>query len=137
MGRGHTVCTFLRTVRRRSLHVCSGCGEARSIFPLYRIRTRALELRKWVSAVVVFTSPLDSYRVCFDGVERISTIIQMSLSLAFGRHFVTLLKPSIPCNDSPDRSRRHCSFRFRRCTDQNDEIDASRDKRVEHSRHRH
>ena len=136
MGRGHTVYTFRRTVWRRSLYIYSGCAEARSTFALYRIYARALELRNWFSVAVILSIPPESSRLCLADVEKVPTVVQMSLALVFGRHFGTLLKSSIPCNSPPDRSHRYRSFCCRRCTGSNHEIDASRYEWVEHSRHR-
>lgn len=68
-------------------------------------------------------------------IEKTFTIIQMTFCLVFGRHFITLLNPSIPYIDPPGRSHRHRSFRSRHRTDPNCEIDISRDEGGEYSRH--
>ena len=46
--------------------------------------------------------PLGSLRLCFAHVERVLTVAQVSLSLGFGKHTVTLLnRPSISSNLTP------------------------------------
>ena len=37
--------------------------------------------------------PLESYRFCLTSAENVSIIVQISLSLAFGKHFVVHLSP--------------------------------------------
>ena len=37
--------------------------------------------------------PLESYRFCLTSAENVSIIVQISLSLAFGKHFVIHLSP--------------------------------------------
>jgi len=97
MGRGHLVYNLPRTVRRRSLHVRLGYPETMWVFLLYRTHTWVPGLRKWFSAIRLPSIPLDSYRMCLAEIEQVFTIIQMTLGLAFGRHFVALFNSSIPC----------------------------------------
>ena len=58
--------------------------------PMY---SRALELRKGFLAEPAPPIPLDTYHSCFISSEKIPAIMRMTLSLAFGRRFVTLLNP--------------------------------------------
>jgi len=138
MGRGHTVYNFRCTVHRRSLHGCSGCAEARSIFPLHRMHLHSSPGTKKIVffTAVILPTPMDSYRICLVDAQEAFTIAQMSLSIVFGRHFVTHLETSIPCDDSPVPPHRYRSLHSGRCTDPNHEIDAPRDERIQHSRHR-
>jgi len=137
MGCGHTVYNLCCTVHRRSLHGCSGRAEARSISPLYRMHLHLSSGTKkffFFTAVIVPT-PVDSYRICLVDAQEAFAIAQMSLSIVFGRYFVTDLETPIPRDDSPVPSHRYRSFHSGRYTDQNHEIDAPRDERVQHSRH--
>lgn len=119
MGRRHLVYNFLLTVRRRSFHVRLGCPEAMWVFLLYRTHTRVPRLRKWFSALRLPQIPLDLYHMCLAEIEQVFTIIQMSLCLAFGRHFVVLFNPPFFPLSPSDRSHRSRSFRSRRRADSN------------------
>ena len=50
--------------------------------------------------------PLDAYRMCLTRTARSLTVLQMSVSLSFGKHFVTIPHPPFPpiglVNCSPD-----------------------------------
>ena len=135
MGCAHTVHNIHCAVHRRSLHGCSGRAEARSISPLYRMHLHSSPGTKKIVffTAVVLPTPMDSYRICLVDAQEAFAIAQMSLSIVFGRHFVTHLETSIPCDDSP--SHRYRSLHSGRCTDPNHEIDAPWDERVQHSRY--
>jgi len=106
------------------------------LLSIARIYAQTLKLRKPVSAAAVLPTPLDSYRLCLSDVQEAFTIIQLPLSLVFGRYFFTHF-PSPPFLDHPpDRSHRCRGFRSGHYTEQNHEIDEPRDNSVKHSRHR-
>ena len=54
---------------------------------------RAPELRKGFTVPTVHPVPLDEYNMCIPNIKKTFTLIQMSLSLAFGRYPVTLPTP--------------------------------------------
>jgi len=98
------------------------------------VYARPLELRSSFLAANISPIPLDTYRLCLPTIERKSSLVQMVLSLAFGRHSFAPLNLSIPHIDPPGRSYRPHSFFYRPHTDPNHQIDAS-DEWVQNSRH--
>ena len=58
------------------------------LLSIARIYAQSLKLRKSFSAAAILPTPLDSYRLCISNVQEAFTIIQLSLSLVFGRYFV-------------------------------------------------
>ena len=129
MGRGNLVHDLCHTVQRRSFRVHLVWTELKLVFPLCRLYAPALELRKRFLEVNTSTIPLDSYRLCLPNIERSSSVVQMTLSVVFGRYSVALLNPPpstpIPRIEPPGRSHRHHSFRCCPRTNPNHQIGAS------------
>ena len=132
MGRRLPIYNFRHAAFPRVLQDHLGCEESRLVFPLYRIHTRPLELRKRVSVLTVPKIPLEAYQMCLTASRKAITIAQITLSLSFGGHYLTLLDPSIPCAYSPHRSHRRRNFRCRYLSNPAFQTDAPRGQWTEH-----
>ena len=81
------------------------------------------------------TIPLDAYHLCLTSAGNGPITIQLSLSLAFGNHFITLPNLPHPRIEPPIRSLRYRSFRVRYDTSATHQIDAPWGDRAVYSRH--
>lgn len=113
MGRGRPIYNLRHAVCHRDLQDRLGRDEPKSVFPLYRMRTQALELRKRFSALPIPRIPMEAYHMCLTTSRQAFTIAQMSLSLSFGGHLWAFPHYLILSTDPPRRSHRRHDFRCR------------------------
>ena len=113
MGRRLPIYNLRHPAFPRDLQDRLGSEESRSVFSLYRMLTRALELRRWVPVLTLPKIPLEAYHMCLTASREVITIAQITLSFSFGGHYLTLLDPLIPYTDSPHRPHRRRNFRCR------------------------
>ena len=132
MGRRLPIYNFRRPAFPRVLQDRLESEESRSVFSLYRMRTRALELRRWVPVLTLPQIPLEAYHMCLTTSREVITIAQIALSFSFGGHYLTLLDPLIPYTDSPHRPHRRRNFRCRDLSNRDFQMDAPRGQWPEH-----